>query len=431
MKQLPGIRHLLLSASILSISACGPVLGISASDDPNVAAAQAATKGEGKAGMMAMADDLMAQGKYTAAIPLYRHLSRGLGGNSEARIKLAGALIAQGEHQEAGQILLAQVKGDNPDPEAQYLLGRSMLALGRFEEARDAFSAAAGRTADSGATYSGLGIAQAATGNVGAAIDAFDTAGTGNARSNKGLVLAATGNASDAVDVLESLIEEGNAGARDRQNLAFAYLMDGRDHDAYRMARLDLDMVSVEETFTFYRSLMDLDPTYRMQALVTGAVNPAWTDQEQANLELTDTPTRRAAAERLLEPEAEPLPEPEPAPEPEPEPIDLDSVPPLLEAEGYALQIAAYRTIENLMKGMQILYGQNMDLLSEIPPRRSEVDHGEREEGPSGFYYRLNVGPLRNYQQAKDLCDQLLERGTACWVRPPEVSEGRLPEDQQ
>ena len=38
-----------------------------------------------------------------------------------------------------------------------------------------------------------------------------------------------------------------------RQNLAMAYLLDGREEEAYRIARLDLDPATINETFTFYR----------------------------------------------------------------------------------------------------------------------------------------------------------------------------------
>ena len=108
----------------------------------------------------------------------------------------------------------------------------------------------------------------------------------------------------------------------------------------------------------------------------------------------------------------------------------LTEVPPLLGPEGWALQIGAYRTIKNLMRGWSILYGQSGDLLKDIPPRRSEVVLENKGGGPGGFYYRLNAGPLKTFGQARDLCAALQARGTSCWIRPPEKTEGNLPSFQ-
>ena len=95
---------------------------------------------------------------------------------------------------------------------------------------------------------------------------------------------------------------------------------------------------------------------------------------------------------------------------------------------GYALQIAAYRTMAHLERGVRILYDEAGDILKGLPPRYSEVDFGGRDTYPHGFFYRLNAGPLDSLEEANDKCAQLKDRGIACWVRPPEPAEGQLPD---
>jgi tetratricopeptide (TPR) repeat protein len=362
---------------------------------------------------------------------------------------LAASYVALGESDKAADVLKSLIATGQANGDAFYTLGKVKLATGRFEEALNAFDSAQQRDGVTAKISSGRAISLAAMGKPLDAIRAFGGNSDRLTLSNKALVFAAIGRAEAAVLMLEPLVQSGQSSSRDRQNLAMAYLLNGQEKEAYAIARVDLDPATINETFTFYRSLESLKPVHRMQALATGAVNPAWTRTEMANLELQESSERSSAAERIVdtaiaartEPEImvaeapKPAPEPMPEPTPEPEPVSradyvLTEVPPLVEPEGWALQIGAYRTIKNLMRGWTILYRQSGDLLEGIPPRRSEVDFGEREGEPSGFYYRLNAGPLKSLKQARMLCKELRERGTSCWIRPPEVTEGNLPKEQ-
>ena len=108
----------------------------------------------------------------------------------------------------------------------------------------------------------------------------------------------------------------------------------------------------------------------------------------------------------------------------------ITQLPPLLNNEGYALQIAAYRKADQLVEGWNILHKRYADLIGTLSPRRSEVDFGKRNKDPKGFFYRLNAGPLTTFEEAKVLCDQIISRGGPCWVRSPEPAEGHLPKEQ-
>ncbi|GER06084.1 hypothetical protein JCM17843_03940 [Kordiimonadales bacterium JCM 17843] len=89
--------------------------------------------------------------------------------------------------------------------------------------------------------------------------------------------------------------------------------------------------------------------------------------------------------------------------------------------------MAAYRTKDQLIRGQKYYWDKYRIILEPLEPRRSEVDFGERKAPPGGFFYRLNAGPLRDLQQAREVCADLKAAGAPCWIRPPEPVEGRLP----
>jgi len=431
MKTIKIIKPLLMGASMLAATGCAKQ---GASDVMPAAATQRpapALSGQDN-GMKAIADDLAANGQHAAAIPMYRHLASRTGA-SDVRVALASSLSAQGAYGEALSVLSSMAAFGQMTSDGYYTMGKSLLALGRFDEALEAFQNARGFADVNPKVASGEAIALAALGRSHDAISVLSRSINPTDLSNRALIHAVTGNTGAAVAALEPLVRAGMLGPQGRQNLAMAYLLDGREEEAYRIARLDLDPATISDTFTFYRSLSSLAPATRMRALVTGTIDPAWTREEAANLQMEDTRTRQQAASRLVEQSTMIAQAPPPPPaEPEPEKLaranyELTEVPPLVEPEGWALQIGAYRNLKNLMRGWTILYRESGDILKDIPPRRSEVDFGDRSNGPRGFYYRLNAGPLKTLQEAKDLCDALTARGTSCWIRPPEKSEGALP----
>ncbi|RMB12719.1 tetratricopeptide repeat protein [Eilatimonas milleporae] len=421
----------------------------------------------------AVADRLLANGHPMAAIPLYRRLVDQ--DEQGARVPLASALSTVGAHQEAVRQLLpvtAYVPPEEPSKDfvprytadditrAWALLGRNWLALGRIEDAVGAYNQVMARTTDTQDRFgaaTGLAIALAARGEVNSALPLFGQ--DPSAQSNKALVLAAFDRTDEAIAILEPMVAAG-AGPRDRQNLAFAYMMANRPAAATRITRVDFGGEDSQKTLEFYQMLRPLDGSARVRALISGLIQPAETREETANLRLTDTPEQSETAARIVTenvressalsktspgsqtpsgPDTGVTGKPVTAPEINDRTLsdraaedaarkaglDPRDVPPLLGPDGYALQIGAYRTIPALMRGWTILLDANRDLLADIPPRRSEVTLPPRQgqTGPSGHYFRLNAGPLRRYSDAKTLCDALTIRGTPCWIRVPEPGE--------
>jgi len=92
------------------------------------------------------------------------------------------------------------------------------------------------------------------------------------------------------------------------------------------------------------------------------------------------------------------------------------------------LQIAAYRKKSELMPGWRKLKKKYFSIIGKLQPRRSEIDLGKAKYkgGPHGFYYRLNAGPLTSLKAAEVACRKIRKEGTDCWVRVPEVAEGKV-----
>ncbi len=426
--------RILLGSAMAGLAACN---GSGHDIQANSPRAEQASPG----GILAIADEMAAKDDHSAAAPLYRHAATTTG-NPHALTGLARSLSALGKYDEAEAILESLALRGGMTGESWYLLGKSRIALGKFDRALMALDEAEALMPADPRINSARGISLAAIGGVGEAIAAFQGSADPASLSNLALVFAMTGNAEAAVNILEPLARSGKVTAQGRQNLAMAYLMAGREAEARQMARLDLDARSVDDTFTFYRTLLSLPVERRMQAMTTGVIAPEWTKEETGNLMLAENRDREQAAKRIASAPvvaetpvaAEPVavakaPEPVRTKEPKLAAADyeLTELPPLVEPHGWALQIGAYRTEKALMRGWTILYRANADILDGIPPRRSEVDFGDTESGkPRGFYYRLNAGPLKSLAEARELCRELLSRGTECWVRPPEKSEGRV-----
>ncbi|WCL54710.1 SPOR domain-containing protein [Gimibacter soli] len=433
-----SFRLMATGACLVTLAACAGH-STSAGATPDVQAASAAMQSSGATGsLIDVADRLAAEGNHAAAIPLYRSLLGGSDGD-RARVGLAASLNATGSPEEAMKVLRSLIDDKNASGDAWHAMGKTFLSLGQFDQALAAFTEASNRMSGDGRPRSGRGIALAALGRLDDAVESFDSAGDTLGQSNKALVLAAWDQPDEAIAILEPIVSNAEGGPRDRQNLAFAYLMAGRDKDAERMARLDLDAATVADTFGFYNAIKSLTPEERMRSLAIGAISPATDGATPGNLRLTDTEDRDAAANRLVtDPASADTVEMMPAapaapatPVAEKKPYQQGDIPPLLESEGWALQIAAYRTVKELIRGWDLLHAANQDILNGIEPRRSEVDFGTRDTKPSGFYYRLNAGPLKSLAEARELCNALKANGTDCWIRPPEPSEGKKPTDAE
>jgi Flp pilus assembly protein TadD len=81
------------------------------------------------------------------------------------------------------------------------------------------------------------------------------------------LSLALSGNYDDAIATLQPVAMAASGTAQERQTLALIYGLEGSVAEAARIARIDLDEASVEHNLAYYRTLRELSPEARDQAV--------------------------------------------------------------------------------------------------------------------------------------------------------------------
>jgi len=432
-----------MAATPRMATALGLALTLSACDVPfgqltynqQVPGHTAGNTGSENEAFLTLARRMADAGNHAAAIPLFRQAMKRAPLSSAPRVGLGESLMALGRYDEALYTLTGAQNTDSRNPQILTALGTSYLVLNRPEMAIEKFKAAETHGGWDGTLYSGLAVAYDLIGNHDAALAAFER---GLAKhpddmeliSNMGLSMALAGDALEGAVLLEDIVKQPSASAAHRQNLALAYVMSGDTHKAVRMASIDMDPAMARQTVAEFTTLAAMPHQNRVHSLLYGQTNPDHDLEQVANRNLntegTHDAVRIAAAERVIGVPA--TPEPLPIPEPEPEPAPVVELPPLMDSVGWAVQIAAYRKAEEVMAGWRELYEKYKDVIGHLDPRRSEVDFGEHDgPGPRGFYYRLNAGPLKDFNAAREVCDELHGRGGSCWIRPPERAEGRLP----
>ena len=427
------VRMATALALVLALGACSATaMQFRSNKQASVSAGNTSSENET---FLTLARRMASQGNHAAAIPLYRQAMKRAPLSSAPRVGLGESLMALGRYDEAIYSLTGAFNSDSKNPQALTALGTSYLVLNRPEMAIENFRSAESHGGWDGTLYSGLAIAYDLIGNHDAAMAAFERGLTKHPDDmeligNMGLSMALAGDALEGAALLEDVVKQPAASAAHRQNLALAYVMAGDTTKAVRMASIDMDPSMARQTVAEFTTLAAMAHQHRVHTLLYGQTNPDHDLEQVANRDLktegTHDAVRVAAAERVIGvPE---IPAPLPMPEPTPEPAPVVELPPLMDSVGWAVQIAAYRKAEEVMPGWHELHERYKDVIGHLDPRRSEVDFGAHDgPGPRGFYYRLNAGPLKDFNAAREVCDELHSRGGSCWIRPPERSEGRLP----
>lgn len=416
-----------------ALCAGGLALGGCAAPNAGVQQAKKVMKEQGGGSLLGFAEAAAARGDYAAAIPMFRRAHQQHRGDAQPLIGLGRALAAIGQYAAAADAFAEAIAKDDQNAAAYRGLGNSQLVLGQYANAVANFSQAVRLQPGEPGNYSGLGVAFDASGNHGEAVRVYDR-GAGNfaddlrLRGNYGLSLALHGDRA-GIAMLEDVVRQPASAARDRLNLALAYALFGDYDRAAIMAGIDLDARAVRSNLVQAATLRGLAPKDRTIAMLQGGAAPKTDTREPANRGggNRDMAQVRATIARLLPGTATPE-ETYESTAPAADPAVLAGAPPLMEAEGWAVQIAAYRKLEHLTPGWRYLSAKYADLIGGLEPRRSEVDHPDTGKGPSGFFYRLNAGPLTGRAEAVSICQAMQARGGECWVRAPEPAEGSLPD---
>ncbi len=388
---------------------------------------------------LTLAIEMAEQGDHNAAIPLYRRAHRYDSSSIEPLIGLGESLSAIGQYNDANDAFQKAMSKNGQNARVLKGLGANYLALNRPTRALPFLQQAVRVNPRDVDAMSTLALALDMQGHRAASLEVYKdglAVDPDNLKilNNYGLSLALQSRHDEAIEILKQAAQHRDAGAAHRQNLAMAYALSGNEIMSARLLSIDSGPDIANENLNYYRVLSNMPADDRFEAVLTQSGSDM-TDKTDAANEVYNNDdeelTRAITVARLVEVPPEPIAAAEPEPEPEPEPEDDTGVPALLGPEGWALQIAAYRTKEELRPGWEKLKVKYFDIIGHLTPRRSEIDFGDRETQPNGYFYRLNAGPLTSYEEARVACQKIQELGTDCWVRPPEVAEGDLPETEE
>ncbi|MES2493421.1 MAG: SPOR domain-containing protein [Pseudomonadota bacterium] len=135
---------------------------------------------------------------------------------------------------------------------ARTLLGRAYLAAGRFDSAATALSDAVTLGDTSGSTALALALSHIGQGRFNSAVAVLEGARTELPAGDLGLALALAGDTSRGVAVLTDALRRGENSAKLRQNLAYAFALDGRWQDARVMAAQDVPADQLDQRLAIW-----------------------------------------------------------------------------------------------------------------------------------------------------------------------------------
>lgn len=218
---------------------------------------------------------------------------------ADARAKSAQEETEQASRSEDKAVMRAEqaVAKSPTDAGLRSALGQAYLRGGRFISAADAFTDAMALGDGSARTVLGLALSHIARGNNREALGILDQARGGIPASDLGLALALAGDTGRGVAVLTDALRGGDNTPKVRQNLAYAYALDGRWAEAKIMMTQDVPGDQLNARLTQWAASGQPALYQERVAALLGA--PVRSDSGQpAHLALNAAPaTAQAAAE--------------------------------------------------------------------------------------------------------------------------------------
>jgi Flp pilus assembly protein TadD len=162
------------------------------------------------------------------------------GPHPERMVASAESALKGGNTNKAITFAEQAVLVDPRNPAYRMLLGNAYLRSGRFEAASQAYSEALDLGEDGGKSALSLALAKIAQGKNAEAIDTLNAYRDALPASDYGLALALAGQPGQAATLLADALRAGENTAKMRQNLAYAYALDGGWREARVMASQDV-----------------------------------------------------------------------------------------------------------------------------------------------------------------------------------------------
>ncbi len=159
----------------------------------------------------------------------------------------AQAALSKGQIDKAISLAEAVVEAAPREPAYRTMLGNAYLRAGRFESAVTTFTDAMQLGDNSARTALALALANVAAGNNRDAVVILDDWREAIPASDLGLALALAGETSRGAAVLADTLRNGEASSKVRQNLAYAYALDGRWREARVMLAQDISADKIDD----------------------------------------------------------------------------------------------------------------------------------------------------------------------------------------
>ena len=221
------------------------------------------------------------------------------GGRPQSLSSSASKALASGRTDKALEKAEAAVALDPRNAELRKMLAQAYLAQGRFSSARQSLDDALALGDASARTVISLALMHVAEGRPAAARALIEQHRDGIPASDYGLALALAGDTKAGVDVLAQLIRSGDNTAKVRQNLAFAYALDGRWREAQIMAGQDLDPQLAQDRIAEWARIAHPEAHVQRVASVLGVTPAAMDPGQPVMLALTATPSMAEAATQI------------------------------------------------------------------------------------------------------------------------------------
>ncbi len=162
----------------------------------------------------------------------------------------ASEALAENETGKAVRYAEEAVQADPRDASRRTLLGKAYLRDGRLASARQALAEAVLLGDNSPRTALMLALAEIGSGSARSAVATLAQHGNAIPASDRGLAFALAGETARGVEIIASDIRAGNDNPKNRQNLAYAFALDGRWREARMMAAQDVPADVIDKRMT-------------------------------------------------------------------------------------------------------------------------------------------------------------------------------------
>lgn len=207
----------------------------------------------------------------------------------------AESALAQGDAAKAIPLAEAAVQANPRQGDLRAMLGHAYFKAGRFDSAATSFDDAMQLGDNSARTALSLALSYAATGRNADALAILDDWRDSIPAGDLGLALALAGDPARGVAILADAVRNGENTPKVRQNLAYAYALDGRWREARLMTEQDVPADQVDERLGMWAQTAQPEAFHQRVAGLLGA--PVRSDPGQpARLALSNTPSAEQLA---------------------------------------------------------------------------------------------------------------------------------------